>query len=307
MSDELEHLRKQVQFLQQENERLRANVTRRQQDGASAVIDYQAIFHQVPIAVLVYQLDGLLIEANGAVEQMYRVPGEAAIGTYNVLENPDNIKLGVPDYFEKTRNGEISQLPASRVTNQNVAGRNQDVELWVSTLFIPLRSAAGDVIQVLALDLDMTDQKKIEQSRDELQEQILRNQEEVIRELSTPLVPIAEGVIAMPLVGQLNRRRILQATEVLLQGISDYQAEQVILDVTGVSDLDDQVAQDLLQMARAVRLLGSRLVLTGISAVMARTLVLLDAKLEGIITLGTFQNGITYALTGRMADEPTTA
>lgn len=303
MSDELAHLRQQVQTLQHENERLRAALTQQQSAAASPEerqpdpqIDYQAVYRQLPVSVIIYQLDGLLVDGNKHAEVVFQVPREVAIGTYNVLQNPENIELGVPDYFARAASGEVVRMPAVLYTNQYVENRTSDHPIWVQTTFAPLRAATGEVQYVAAIELDVTEQKAAETARDQLQAQVLDTQERIIRELSAPLIPLAEHILAMPLVGQMTRQRVQQVMEVLLEGITAYQAEQVILDLTGVSALDNQVAQELLQLARAVQLLGSQLILTGINAFLAQTLVQLDANLEGIRTFSTLQDGITYTL-----------
>ena len=93
--------------------------------------------------------------------------------------------------------------------------------------------------------------------------------------------------------------------ETLLDGIAKQSAHTAILDITGVRVVDTQVANALVSAARAARLLGARVVLTGISPAVAQTLVHLEAKLDGIITLGTLANGIAYALQdARSASKP---
>lgn len=133
-------------------------------------------------------------------------------------------------------------------------------------------------------------------------EEIIARQQAVLAELSTPLVPIADGVIAMPLVGAIDSGRAQLIMETLLQGISDLQAETAILDITGVRVVDTQVADALLRAAQAAKLLGARVILTGISAEVAQALVHLGADLSGIVTRSDLQSGIAYALE-RAAEE----
>jgi len=120
--------------------------------------------------------------------------------------------------------------------------------------------------------------------------------ETALRERSTPLLPLAENILAMPLIGQIDSERARQATEVLLQGISAQRAKFVILDITGVPAIDTHVANALLQAAQAVKLLGAKAILTGITPAMAQTLVHLGLDLKDLLTYNTFQSGIAYAL-----------
>ncbi|MDI3289171.1 STAS domain-containing protein [Polyangium sp. 15x6] len=137
-----------------------------------------------------------------------------------------------------------------------------------------------------------------EQARVQLQEEIIASQAAAIRALSTPLLPIAEGVILMPLVGALNEQRTEQMLETLLQGISRRGARVAILDITGVSDVDSHVAHGILRAARAASLLGARMFLTGIRGPVAQSLLALDANFGGLVSCSTLQDGVARALRG---------
>jgi rsbT co-antagonist protein RsbR len=154
----------------------------------------------------------------------------------------------------------------------------------------------GQTIGQAAITRDVTEQQQAEQERLSLQEQVIQAQQATLRELSTPLVPIADGVVAMPLIGSIDDARAQRIMETLLEGIGAYQAETAILDITGVKVVDTQVASALLRTARAVQLLGAQVVLTGISAEVAQALVHLEAEMHGIVTRSNFQSGIAYAL-----------
>lgn len=127
-------------------------------------------------------------------------------------------------------------------------------------------------------------------------EQDLANQRLLIQELSTPIVPIHEGVLVLPLVGAIDSRRATQIMESVLERIVGYQADVVILDITGVPVVDTGVANHLLQMARAVKLLGAEVVLVGIGAEIAQTIVQLGVELRDVTTRANLQAGISYAL-----------
>jgi rsbT co-antagonist protein RsbR len=129
-----------------------------------------------------------------------------------------------------------------------------------------------------------------------VRERIIRTQEARIRELSTPIIPLYQGVLALPLVGSIDSHRAGQIMESLLVGISEQQADVVIIDITGVPVVDTSVANYLLQSARAARLLGTQIILVGISAEVAQTITQLGADLSGITTLANLALGIQYAL-----------
>jgi len=119
-----------------------------------------------------------------------------------------------------------------------------------------------------------------------------------LRELSTPLIPLTDHVVIMPLIGTIDSQRARLVLEALLNGVVQHQAELVIIDITGVSVVDAQVAQALISAAQALKLIGAQVMLTGIQPQIAQTLVALDVDLRGIVTQGTLQAGIAVALRG---------
>ncbi len=164
---------------------------------------------------------------------------------------------------------------------------------------------SGD--DVLIMIRDITEQRQAERERQTiaLQEQIIEAQQAILHELSTPLLPIADGVVAMPLIGAIDTSRAQRIMETLLTGIADYQATIAIIDITGVKVVDTQVASALLRTAQAAGMLGAQVVLTGIRPEIAQTIVYLGADLRGIVTKATLQEGIAYALSHRRVKQPT--
>jgi rsbT co-antagonist protein RsbR len=148
---------------------------------------------------------------------------------------------------------------------------------------------------------DMTLVKQGEQAMRQsiAQEEKIRAQAEMLAELSTPLIPLSNEIMVMPLIGSVDTQRAQRVIETLLDGIARSGAKIAILDITGVTLVDADVANALITAARAVRLLGAQVVLSGIRSEVAQTLVRLGADMSGIITHGTLQNGIAYAMARR--------
>ncbi|XXX81650.1 PAS domain-containing protein [Sorangium sp. So ce134] len=167
--------------------------------------------------------------------------------------------------------------------------------IWVETQMQLLRNDDGSPAGYCGVTMDITARKEAEQEQARLRDEVIRSQARLLAELSTPLVPLSDGVLAMPLVGSLDRARAERVVETLLHGISASGARIAILDITGVPNVDAQVADALLKTARGVQLLGAEVVLTGIRPEVAQTLVALGAELTGIVTRGTLQDGIRYA------------
>jgi rsbT co-antagonist protein RsbR len=146
---------------------------------------------------------------------------------------------------------------------------------------------------------DATEQIRSEQERVALQEQIIAAQQAALHELSTPIIPLTDDVVVMPLIGAIDSNRAQQVIETLLAGVAASRATTAILDITGVQVVDTQVANALLRAAQAVKLLGARMVLTGIRPEIAQTLVGLGLNMDGITTRATLQSGIAFALADR--------
>ncbi|EYF01932.1 STAS domain-containing protein [Chondromyces apiculatus] len=117
-----------------------------------------------------------------------------------------------------------------------------------------------------------------------------------VESMATPLIPITDSVVVMPLVGQMDAERVGRVMDAALEGIQAHRAAVVILDVTGLPEIDSQVASALVSTAQALRLLGAETLLTGVRPAAAQTLVGLGLDLSGISTYGTLQAAIASAL-----------
>ncbi len=131
-----------------------------------------------------------------------------------------------------------------------------------------------------------------QKSREEI---ILRQQRELL-ELSTPVVELWKGVLALPLIGTLDSARTQVVMESLLQSIVDTGASIAIIDITGVPTVDTLVAQHLLKTVAAARLMGADCLISGIRPQIAQTIVHLGVNLEDVITKSTLADAFEVAL-----------
>lgn len=120
-------------------------------------------------------------------------------------------------------------------------------------------------------------------------------QQEAIRELSTPVLPFREGMLLLPIIGQIDSQRARQLTEHLLLSIRANRAKVIVIDITGVATVDSRVANHLVQTVEAARLMGAKVVISGISPEIALTMVTLGIDLGPVYTVGDLQNGIEHA------------
>jgi rsbT co-antagonist protein RsbR len=121
-------------------------------------------------------------------------------------------------------------------------------------------------------------------------------QRDVIREMSVPVLPLSQSALVLPLVGALDSERLGLVQEQALHSIEKMSARFLILDITGVPIVDTAVAQGLVQVVQAARLLGSEVVLVGIRPEVAQAVVGLGIQLSDIVTRSTLQSGIAYVL-----------
>jgi anti-anti-sigma regulatory factor len=125
-------------------------------------------------------------------------------------------------------------------------------------------------------------------------EEANRLKDELIEELSTPVIKVAEGVMLVPVVGSLSRERADLTTAALLRAVSERRTRVVILDVTGARSMGADVVQHLTRTAAAVRLMGAECVLIGIGAGVAQTLVRVGADLSGVEVRRTLADGLHF-------------
>jgi rsbT co-antagonist protein RsbR len=126
-------------------------------------------------------------------------------------------------------------------------------------------------------------------------ERIIRQQQEAIRELSTPVLQVRERLVILPIIGALDSQRARQLTEQLLRAIRTNRAKVVVIDITGVPEIDSTVANHIVQTVDASRLMGASVIITGLSAEIALTLVTIGVDLSKVNAVGDLQGGIEAA------------
>ena len=197
--------------------------------------------------------------------------------------------------------------------------RKDGSRYWANVVITALRDETGRLCGYGKITRDLTERKKAEEDlrrmRDELDQRVkertvelakvngvlkaelaARKQvEEAIRALSTPVLPIRERLLILPLIGVLDSTRALQLTEQLLGSIRTYRAKAVVIDITGVPIVDSKVANHLLQTVEAARLMGASAIVTGISPEIAQTLVRLGLDLSRLRTRTDLMGGLEEA------------
>jgi rsbT co-antagonist protein RsbR len=138
---------------------------------------------------------------------------------------------------------------------------------------------------------DVTDQERVREAM-ETKSRLAQ----MLREVSAPIVPVAERILILPLVGAIDTERAQNMMTDMLENIRQHRARAILIDITGVPVVDTMVANALIQAVRAARLLGCEGILVGINAEIAHTIVQLGLDLGGLVTKGSLQEGLRHAL-----------
>lgn len=245
-------------------------------------------------------IDGISM-ADSAFQLTYANPAFLALTGYDDQISSMSVReLLDPETFPMLRDTILPAIKSDGIWRGRVNYRHADGTIFpVQISLVALLNSSGEFDGTVVVARDMREEQARESEREQLQEEMIRMQELALRELSTPLLAVSDHVVVMPLVGAIDSRRAQQVIETLLEGITTYAADIAILDITGVTVVDTQVANALLRAAQAVRLLGARVVLTGIRPEIAQTLVGLGADLSEVITRSSLQSGIAYAISRR--------
>jgi rsbT co-antagonist protein RsbR len=197
----------------------------------------------------------------------------------------------------------LAKLSQARVAKGQSA---RDTSVFVLALKKPLFSAlqrrmkgnpAGlaDSLWTLTTTVDKLAQHTVSTFQ-QAREDIIRRQQEELLELSTPVVKLWEGVLAVPMIGVLDSSRTQIVMEALLQQILETGSELAIIDITGVPTVDTLVAQHLLKTVTAIRLMGADCIISGIRPQIAQTIVHLGIDLQGVKTKATLADALSLAL-----------
>lgn len=165
------------------------------------------------------------------------------------------------------------------------------------TTKVPVRDRDDTPLYLVGRVQDVTHQEEVARELEKMRDGLLQT----IREMSTPVLPIHEGVLVVPLIGRMDGERGRQLTEALLDGIQRHQAEIVIIDITGVRTVDAVVASHLTQTTRAAALLGTQCVLVGIAPPVAQILVQLGVDFGALTTRRDLRDGVAYAIEQKRA------
>ncbi len=164
------------------------------------------------------------------------------------------------------------------------------------TLFLFAKNLSEFAYQKYRQERESIARRKAEEEREQLQREMIEAQQQAIEELSTPVIPVMDNIIVMPLVGNIDSLRAREITRTLLAGIGEHHAKIVILDVTGVTLMDTGIVSHLNKTIQAAQLKGAKTIVSGVNDAVAETIVDLGIDWSRITTLRDLQTALRFAL-----------
>ena len=185
------------------------------------------------------------------------------------------------EFWEKLNRGEFDSGEYKRI------GKN-GIEAYIRATYNPILDLNGKPMKILKIASDVTEQKRREGQ--------MSKQAELIMEMSTPVMRLWDNILLLPVIGLVDSKRVQLIMEIALQKILDYQAKVLILDIQGVPAVDSAVANHLIKVTKATRLMGCTCIITGISPEISQALVNLGIELGDIMTQATLKEGVSKSL-----------
>lgn len=238
-----------------------------------------------------------------------RIHGAHLLEAMTPQETTDETTSVYDNYVEVLETGSVEALQDyARDLSERIIPRGVETHEVVSIVLLLRDVLARSLFEKYQRDFDFLNQvldayepaanriaNTVAVSFVEERERIIRQQQDSIRELSTPVLPVREQLLILPIIGILDTERARQLTEQLLTGIRTHRARVVVIDVTGAPEVDEAVANHLVRTVDASRLMGASVIITGLSPKIAQTLVTIGVDLSKMHTIGDLQGGLEEA------------
>ncbi|OFV68353.1 MAG: PAS/PAC sensor protein [Candidatus Syntrophoarchaeum caldarius] len=236
--------------------------------------------NNVPTPIMVIDTDFNVQFTNRAWSNMFGITSEDAKENkcYDMVQNPDC----------KTERCCVKKAMVEDRTVVCETTLHDGKDMVVQYTGAPIKDTEGKIIGGIEYIADITDLKRAIEERERLSDEIMR--------ASTPVIEVWDKVLMVPLIGRIGSERADQVLELLLDEIVKHEAEVVILDVSGIPTIDADVAQHLIKAASAAKLLGSRVIFTGMRADVTETIVSLGIDLTEVDTRRTLRDGLMEAI-----------
>jgi PAS domain S-box-containing protein len=243
---------------------------------------FEKAMEQIVEGVAMADMEGYVQYVNTSWAKMHGYRADELMGEHlGIFHSAEQMTKEAIPFLERAKKSGIHQGEIGHVRKDGTPFR---VQMTLSLLKDRHDAPTGFV----ATAQDMSERKRAEG--------VMARQATELREISTPVVQLWQGVVCLPLIGTLDSQRTQEIMEKLLQRIVETNSGIAIVDITGVPTVDTQTARHLLETIAAVRLLGAQVILTGISPSIAQTIVHLGIDLTSVITRTSLASGLALAL-----------
>lgn len=249
---------------------------------------FEALIEGTPDGVVITTIDGVITYANRAF-QMMTERGAEVIGMHlNDMIAPEEHRF-VPAVVQR-----LLQEGTWQGSRTYLRRNGSTFEANISLTLI--RDSNGQPQLRAAIIRDLTRQRRLEQEQLLLQQQVIASQQSMLRDLSAPVLRLSPGVIMAPITGSINDQRADEIVDAVLTNIARHPAHAAIVDISAQNELENGVARLLLRLSQALRLIGVRVVITGVQALDAEALASLGMPQPGVSLHATLQEGVEVVL-----------
>ena len=274
------------------------NITQARKAALADAAKLEAIKRSM--GVIEFQPDGTIMSANPAfLKLMGYTEGELAGQQHRVFVTPqERVSAEYASFWQELASGKVKSGQFHRLAKNGKS-------IWLEANYNPVFDLEGRVERVVKFAIDITD--KVESARaTEIALKQVREAELIreelnlaLEEMSTPVMPIWDGILLLPLIGVVDSARTDQVVNKTLERINETRSKVFLLDISGVPAMDTAVANQLLKISKATRLMGCETVISGLSPAIARTMVELGVEVGEVRTTATLQQAFAIALRKR--------
>ena len=274
------------------------NITQARKAALADAAKLEAIKRSM--GVIEFQPDGTIISANPAfLKLMGYTEGELAGQHHRVFLTPqERVSAEYASFWQELASGKVKSGQFHRLAK---GGKS----IWLEANYNPVFDLEGRVERVVKFAIDITD--KVESARaTEIALKQVREAELIreelnlaLEEMSTPVMPIWDGILLLPLIGVVDSARTDKVVNKTLERINETRSKVFLLDISGVPAMDTAVANQLLKISKATQLMGCETVISGLSPAIARTMVELGVEVGEVRTTATLQQAFAIALRKR--------
>jgi PAS domain S-box-containing protein len=244
---------------------------------------YRFLAEAIPQQVWTARPDGTLDYVNQRVLDYFDRTEEQILGWgWQEMVHPDDLQNCNERWARSLKTGEIYSIEFRLRRAYDESYR------WHLGRALPMLDSGGQITRWFGTNTDIEEQKSLEERLAELS----RQREQMLEEVSTPVVPVWRGVLALPLIGSLDSLRMQRATEAALSAVTRMGASAIIIDITGARIVDSHAVANLGNLVLALKLIGAETIVTGVGAHASQTLVRLGVDLTGMRTSRTFAEAL---------------